>query len=613
MVNRKVMFRPSVLLFCCVSLFGQAPMSIQTIVGTGAAAFSGDGGAAKLAALNIAVDIAFDRTGNLFVADQFNHRIRKVATNGTISTVAGIGTPGYSGDGGPALSAQINTPTGIFVDPAGNLYIADVGNQRIRKVDQAGTITTLAGNGSKGFSGDGGQAISASFYNCVRVAVDASGNVFVADQSNHRIRRITSAGIITTFAGNGAGTPATGAFSGDGGPAVSASLNNPTALTIDSAGVVYICDQFNHRIRKVTTDGKITTIAGTGAAGFSGDGGPALAASLNYPGSITVDASGNLFFNDDANYRTRRITATGAINTIAGNGSQGFSGDGGPATMASLNGNFGITLDPSGNLYIADSMNNRIREIYAVDAPDSAPVISSGGVVPIYSTATTVQPGSWISIFGNNLASAATTWNNDFPTMLGGTSVTIDDKPAYLWYVSPTQINLQAPDDTVTGSVNVVVTTQGRSVTSTVTLAQFGPSFSVLDGKHVAGIILRSDGSGAYGGGTYDIVGPTGTSLGYKTVAAKAGDNVALFGVGFGPTNPPVPAGHTYTGAAQTTGLVQISINNIAVTPAFSGITSAGLFQINLQIPSGLGVGDVALRAAAGGLQTPSTVLISLQ
>ena len=233
--------------------------------------------------------------------------------------------------------------------------------------------------------------------------------------------------------------------------------------------------------------------------------------------------------------------------------------------------------------------------------------------MPLDSPASTIQPGSWVSIFGSNLAAAATTWNADFPTLLGGTSVTIDNQPAYLWYVSPGQINLQAPDDMARGSVSVVVTTGSGSATSSVTLGQFGPSFSLLDSKHVAGIILRSDGSGAYGGGTYDIVGPTGTSLGYKTVAAKAGDVLELFGVGFGPTSPTVPAGQAYSGAAATTNPVGLSINNAAVTPTFAGITSAGLYQINLKLPGGLGTGDVPLLATVGGAQTPSGVVLSVQ
>jgi uncharacterized protein (TIGR03437 family) len=244
-----------------------------------------------------------------------------------------------------------------------------------------------------------------------------------------------------------------------------------------------------------------------------------------------------------------------------------------------------------------------------------APLIAPAGIVPVYSTATTIQPGEFVSIYGTNLGPASPAiWTGNFPTLLGGASVTIDGKPAYLLLVDSTQINLQAPDDTATGTVSVVVTTPNGTATSTVTLGEFGPSLSVLDGKHVAGIILRSDGSGAYGGGTYDIVGPTGMSLGYKTVAAKAGDTLELFGVGFGPTNPVVPAGQVYSGAAATTNSVQLLINSVPVLPAFSGLTSAGLYQLNVvQLPAGLGVGDVPLLATVGGVQTPTGVVISLQ
>jgi uncharacterized protein (TIGR03437 family) len=247
--------------------------------------------------------------------------------------------------------------------------------------------------------------------------------------------------------------------------------------------------------------------------------------------------------------------------------------------------------------------------------PDLPPAITPGGVVPLYSTSTTIQPGEFVSIYGTNLGPASPAiWTGNFPTSLGGASVTIDGKAAYLLLVDSTQINLQAPDDPATGTMKVVVTTPNGTASSTVTLGEFGPSFSLLDGKHVAGIILRSDGSGAYGGGIYDIVGPTGTSLGYKTVAAKAGDTLELFGVGFGPTNPVVPAGAVYSGAAATTNSVQLLINSVPVLPAFSGLTSAGLYQLNIvQLPAGLGTGDVPLLAAVGGAQTQTGVVISLQ
>jgi uncharacterized protein (TIGR03437 family) len=242
-----------------------------------------------------------------------------------------------------------------------------------------------------------------------------------------------------------------------------------------------------------------------------------------------------------------------------------------------------------------------------------APSIAPGGVVPIFGTVSIIQSGEWVSIYGTNLASGTLGWNGDFPTTLGGTSVEINGKAAYLEFVSPGQINLQAPDDTATGTVSVVVTTAGGSATSTVTLSPVAPSFCLLDTAHVTGLILRSNGTGAYGGGSYDILGPTGSSLGYATVAANAGDIVELFGVGFGPTTPSVPAGQAFSGAAPIDDTISLYINSIPVKPIFVGLSSAGLYQINLTVPPGLGEGDVPIRAIIGGMETQPGVLFSLQ
>jgi uncharacterized protein (TIGR03437 family) len=242
-----------------------------------------------------------------------------------------------------------------------------------------------------------------------------------------------------------------------------------------------------------------------------------------------------------------------------------------------------------------------------------APSISAGAVVPVYSAINTIQPGEWVSIYGSNLASGIATSNGDFPTSLGGTSVLIDGKPAYLLYVSPGQINLQAPDDTATGMVSVVVTTAAGSATSSVTLSNFAPSFMLLDTAHVAAIIPRSNGSGAHGGGAYDILGPTGTSLGYPTVAAQPGDIVELYAVGFGPTTPAVPAGEVFSGAAPINNTITLTINNVLVKPTFVGLSSAGLYQINLIVPPRVGQGDVPLRVIIGGMQTQQGVLFSLR
>ncbi|HEX4135210.1 MAG TPA: IPT/TIG domain-containing protein [Bryobacteraceae bacterium] len=248
------------------------------------------------------------------------------------------------------------------------------------------------------------------------------------------------------------------------------------------------------------------------------------------------------------------------------------------------------------------------------------PVISPLGVVPIFGSGNTIQPGEWVSIYGSNLAGADASWNGDFPTLLGGTQVTINGKAAYLEFVSPNQINLQAPDDTATGTVPVVVTTAAGSVTSTVTLGPFAPAFDIVGqnivGKnYVSGVILRSNDTGAYGGGTYDLLGPTGNSFGYYTVAAQPGDIVELFGVGFGPTASLVPAGQAFSGSVPIDSDTTFSlyINGVFVRPSFIGLSNTGLYQINLTVPNGLGEGDAVILLIIGGMQTQRSVLFPLQ
>ena len=352
---------------------------ISTVAGTGTAGFGGDGGPATSAQLNIPRAVAVDSSGNLFIADWGNGRIRKVDTSGTISTVAGNGTAGFSGDGGPATSAKLNIPRGVAVDSSGNLFIADWSNGRIRKVDTSGTISTVAGDGTFGFGGDGGPATSAQLSFPTGVAVDSSGNLFIADTANHRIRKVDTSGTISTVAGNG-----TAGFSGDGGPATSAKLNFPFGVAVDSSGNLFIADHFNHRVRKVDTSGNIDTVAGTGATGpfaggFSDDGGPATSAALNLPDGVAVDSSGNLFIADSINNRIRKVDTSGNISTVAGDGTQGFSGDGGPATSAQLFFPTGVALDSSGNLFIADLNNHRIRKLEAAAA--AAPGLSTWGLI----------------------------------------------------------------------------------------------------------------------------------------------------------------------------------------------------------------------------------------
>ena len=331
---------------------------------------SGDGGPAIAALLNRPSDVAVDGAGNLYFVDSADNQARKVDSAGIITTVAGTGTAGSSGDGGPATEAQLSLPFGVAVDRAGNLYVADLGNHRVRKVDSSGTITAFAGTGTAGNSGDGGPATMAQLRNPVSVALDGSGNHYIADYNNHTVRKVDSSGIITTFAGTG-----TAGNSGDGGSATAAQLRNPVSVALDGSGNLYIGDYKNHTVRKVDSSGIITTFAGTGTAGFSfrENGGPATRARLNEPWGLAVDRSGNLYIADSLNHQIRKVGTNGLIATIAGTSSSGFSGDGGPATSARLHEPSGLAVDGSGNIYIADRSNRRIRKLTPPPSPTTTP------------------------------------------------------------------------------------------------------------------------------------------------------------------------------------------------------------------------------------------------
>lgn len=337
--------------------------NINTIAGNGTQTYAGDGAAATSAALNSPSGVFEDGSGNFYIADMDNNRIRKVdGSTGLITTIAGNGIAGFSGDGAAATSAKLNKPIGVFVDGSGNLFIADSDNNRIRKVNNStGIITTVAGNGTGGYAGDGLVAINAELNGPVGIFVDSSSNIFIADFFNHRIRKVNgSTSIITTIAGNG-----TGGYAGDAAAAINAELFYPEGVFVDGSNNLFIADTYNHRVRKVNgSTGIITTIAGNGTGGYAGDGAAAASAELYYPYGIFVDASGNIFIADYANNRIREINgSTSVITTIAGNGTGGFSGDGALATIAELKGPIGVFVDGSGNLLIADQLNNRIRKV----------------------------------------------------------------------------------------------------------------------------------------------------------------------------------------------------------------------------------------------------------
>ena len=318
-----------------VATFGATPdaagQSIVTFGGNGAAAFSGDGGQAVFAAFNQPRGMSIDVAGNVYFADIMNSRVRRIAVNGVITTVAGTGVAGFSGDGGQATAAMLSGPQAVLVDAAGNLIIADTQNRRIRMVNTSGTISTIAGTGVQGFSGDGGPAIQAMVWQAVDLAIDTNGSIYFADSSAQRVRKIATTGIITSVAGNG-----TAGYSGDNAQATLAMLNFPLSIAIDGSNNLYIADADNFRIRMVNSNGNITTVAGNGSESFAGDSGPALSAMLNYPSGVRIGLPGTFYIADSSNNRVRMVS-NGTISTIAGSGNNSFSGDGGLAVNATLN------------------------------------------------------------------------------------------------------------------------------------------------------------------------------------------------------------------------------------------------------------------------------------
>ena len=338
---------------------------ISTYAGSGTQGYAGDGGPAGQAALNNPFDLAFDVDGNLVFSDTFNHVIRRVdAVSGIISTIAGTGERGFSGDGGLAVHASLNEPYGVVADRAGNIFFADRLNRRVRKIDVSGTISTLAGDGSGKYSGDGGAAAIAGLAEPNGLALNAAQtHLYIADVADHRVRVVELAsGTIATFAGTGDGK-----HDGDGGQAHAAGIFGARAVAFAPDGIpggaLYVMERQGSSIRRIR-DGIIETIAGTGARGYAGDGGPARDAVFAAPKEMAVDQAGNIYVVDTENHAIRLIDhATGIVTTIAGNGTADRGGDGGPATGAGLARPHGIVIGPDGSAYIGDSENHRVRKI----------------------------------------------------------------------------------------------------------------------------------------------------------------------------------------------------------------------------------------------------------
>ena len=453
----------------CLSAAHAQQYTISTITGNGTAGYTGDGGTPVGAELSSPNAIAFDSKGNLYIADSQNHRIRMIS-GGTITTIAGNGTAGYLGDAAAATAAELNRPSALAFDSSGNLYIADTGNNVIRKITGT-TISTYAGTQGlgPGYGGDNGQANVAILSSPTGLAFDAAGNLYIADNGNNSIRKVDSAGVITTYLGAGA---------------TQGKLDHPNGIVFDSTGALYIADSNHSRIGKWVAPTFIN-FAGNETVGFAGDGGPAAFAQLNHPAGVAVDAAGNVYIADSNNSRIRKVTPDGNITTIAGRGGASFSGDGGSATSAFMNNPRTVVVKADGTVYIADTGNSAVRLL-----SPSYPTISSGGVANAASYVTKLSPGMLAAVFGTGFGTATVQApaGANWPTSLGGVGVKVNGVAAPVYYVSPGQINFQVPWGTpVTGTVSVAVTLNGGSSNAiNVAVATAAPGLFVLGSGQAA-------------------------------------------------------------------------------------------------------------------------------
>lgn len=607
---------------CLAPLSLAQPGYITTIAGTGTVGDAGDGGPGAAAQLNNPQGVAVDAMGNVYIADYFNSRIRKLLTTDFMQTIAGCG--GFMqgctdlSEGRLAGQTAIFSPWDVALDPLGNFYFPDSGQNKIRKIGADGILRNFAGSGpggvqNRGFAGDGGPATSAKLNNPIGMTFDHLGNLYFADHDNQRIRKVDTNGVITTIAGNG-----TMGFSGDGGLAIHAQLHAPHGVAVDLEGNVYIADTTNYRIRKITPDGIIQTIAGTGQVTASflnnlGDGGPAIHATF-VPWDVEVDAQGNLYIADWTGHRIRKIdAASGIITTLAGTGEPGFSGDGGPGVNAQVNMPAGLTVDPMGNVYFADSGNHRVRRIEA--PPPPAPQIrTTNPVIPSFMGAAGFSSNMYLEIYGTNFSRVSRTWTGaDFngsnaPTSLEGASVTVNGNPAFIYYVSPAQININVPEDTATGPVEIVVTTAGGSSNAvTVERSRLSPAMLTTPGFRINGVqyvVAQTPDGSLY-------IGRPGMIPGVAFVTPKPGDTVTIYALGLGPTNPATQAG---IAAAQTSEVLlplDVEIGDVHATVSFKGMPAGtiGLYQLNIVIPN-LPAGDHEIELKIDGVDNDQDLFI---
>jgi uncharacterized protein (TIGR03437 family) len=562
---------------------------IQTVAGDGYLQAVGDGLPATSAMLLEPAAAALDGKGNLYIADTGTNRVRQVGPSGIMRTFAGTGLAGPGPDQTNAVKSTLCSPMSLAIGPAGNLFIADTYNQRIRMVDANGLISTAAGTGVAGRGAEGLPAGQMNLRTPRGICLDRAGTLYVVDTGNHRVLRVLPRGTTQTAAGNGSPGDA-----GDGGVAALAQLNLPSACALDTAGNLFVADTASHRIRKVTPSGRITTVAGTGIAGSDGDEGPATAARVHAPAGIAVEDDGNLFVADTENHRIRQVTPDGVIHTIAGRGSPGYSGDGGIATSAEIDSPTGLSLDGAGNLYFADSGNNRVRRLVPQQGAPPEPVIAPPTLAAL-NAASLVQgpaaPGEILVLFGSGLGpdagvAGAPDASATLPTLLAGTEVRFDGIPAPILYAQYGQINVQAPY-AISGNAttHVEVLYQGKSAgTVDLGLATANPALYP--------VVVNQDGS-----------------LNSEMSPAPRGTIVAFFATGEGVTDGANISGTAaqppYPRPRQT---VALAIGGISADLLYAGEApgQVGELQINARVPGGfLPAGQVAVQLSVGVFQAP--------
>ncbi|MGA2739646.1 MAG: hypothetical protein ABSG65_19680 [Bryobacteraceae bacterium] len=582
---------------------------VNTVAGNGTFGFGGDGGSALMAVLNTPTGVAINN-GALYIADTNNQRVRQVAS-GSISTVAGNGTQGYSGDGQPAAGASLSNPTGLAFDPSGNLYIADTANDSVRSVSPAGMIATFAGSGTScGFGAAGNPATLTPLCAPQGVVADLAGNTYIADTKHNLVSMVDSAGNIQIVAGNGT--------AGDAGAGNTAwgELYQPQGVALDSAGNLYIADTQNHRIRVLAPGGAISTVAGTGTAGFGGDGGAATAAQLNAPSEVAVDAVGNIYIADTLNHRVRLVTTDGNIATIAGTGDAAYNGDDGPAVQIALSSPYGVTLDGQGNVYVADTGNNRVRMLSTSQAvvvtPPPGQLINVAIANAASLQAGPLAPGEIFSIFGQGMGPAVAVTGTFDST--GTLSTTLSDvqvlfvgepvsaTPAPLYYVQANQINAQVPY-AMAGQpfAQLLVVYQGVTLASMqVPIANADPALFTVGSGTGNAVVVNQDGS-----------------LNSDAHPAPQGSTVVLYATGEGQTSPAGVTGQPAQAPFPLPVLpVSLTMGGIPAGVVFAGEAPGfvGVMQINATVPSGfVPPGDLALVLTVGTYQSPSGVTIAVE